>query len=118
MRARHRPAGCRNRGGATANSRRTIASAPEFGRHDAIHGLIRAGCAAFGQNSRQLNNDTETIHERLPLDIAAGMRPLRTAGFRKIVRATNSGGARSSLLDQVLRDSCIGYRRRFVVSAR
>ncbi|MGH2587645.1 MAG: alpha/beta hydrolase [Dehalococcoidia bacterium] len=64
----------------------------EFGRHYAIPGLVRAGYAAFGQNSRYLNNDTEAIHERLLLDVAAGMRWLRDEGFRHVVLAGNSGG--------------------------
>jgi hypothetical protein len=64
----------------------------EFSRHYAIPGLVRAGYAAFGQNSRYLNNDTEAIHERLLLDVAAGMRWLRGEGFQSIVLAGNSGG--------------------------
>lgn len=65
----------------------------EFGRHYAIPGILAGGYAAFGHNSRYLNNDTEAIHERLLLDIAAGMRRLREEGFRKIVLLGNSGGA-------------------------
>jgi hypothetical protein len=64
----------------------------EFSRHYAIPGLVRAGYAAFGQNSRYLNNDTEAIHERLLLDVAAGIRWLRARGFEQIVLAGNSGG--------------------------
>jgi hypothetical protein len=69
----------------------------EFSRHYAVPGLVRAGYAAFGQNSRYLNNDTEAIHERLLLDVAAGMRWLRArsegdGGFEAIVLAGNSGG--------------------------
>lgn len=64
----------------------------EFSRHYAIPGLVRAGYAAFGQNSRYLNNDTEAIHERLLLDVAAGMRWLRRQGFEHVVLAGNSGG--------------------------
>lgn len=64
----------------------------EFSRHYAIPGLVRAGYAAFGQNSRYLNNDTEAIHERLLLDVAAGMAWLRSLGFGALVLAGNSGG--------------------------
>lgn len=64
----------------------------EFSRHYAIPGLVRAGYAAFGQNSRYLNNDTEAIHERLLLDVAAGMRWLHDGGFERVVLAGNSGG--------------------------
>ncbi len=65
----------------------------EFGRHYAIPGIVAGGYAAFGHNSRYLNNDTEAIHERLLLDIAAGMRWLREQGVREIVLLGNSGGA-------------------------
>lgn len=65
----------------------------EFGRHYAIPGIVQAGYAAFGHNSRYLNNDTEAIHERLVLDIAAGMRWLRGRGIERVVLLGNSGGA-------------------------
>lgn len=66
----------------------------EFGRHYAIPGILDSGYAAFGHNSRYLNNDTEAIHERLVLDIAAGMRWLRgEQGFERVVLLGNSGGA-------------------------
>jgi hypothetical protein len=64
----------------------------EFGRHYAIPGILRAGYAALGHNSRYLNNDTEAIHERLLLDIAAGMRWLREQGVERVVLLGNSGG--------------------------
>ncbi len=44
----------------------------EFGRHYAIPGILRSGYAAFGHNSRYLNNDTEAIHERLLLGNSGG----------------------------------------------
>lgn len=65
----------------------------DFARHYAIPGIVSAGYAAFGHNSRYLNNDTEAIHERLVLDIAAGMRRLRRRGFEQVVLIGNSGGA-------------------------
>jgi hypothetical protein len=64
----------------------------EFGRHYAIPGILANGYAAFGHNSRYLNNDTEAIHERLLLDVAAGMRWLRAQGIRRVVLLGNSGG--------------------------
>ncbi|MFN0096683.1 MAG: hypothetical protein ACKVVT_18150 [Dehalococcoidia bacterium] len=64
----------------------------EFTRHYVVPGLTAAGYAVFGQNSRYLNNDTHMIHERLLLDIAAGMRHLRERGFERIVLLGNSGG--------------------------
>jgi pimeloyl-ACP methyl ester carboxylesterase len=64
----------------------------EFSRHYAIPGLVEAGYACFGHNSRYLNNDTECIHERLNLDIAAGMRWLLKRGIKQVVLLGNSGG--------------------------
>src|SRR6185437_13348665 len=65
----------------------------DFARHYAIPGLVSAGYAAFGHNSRYLNNDSEAIHERLVLDIAAGMLWLRARGVENVVLLGNSGGA-------------------------
>jgi pimeloyl-ACP methyl ester carboxylesterase len=65
----------------------------DFARHYAIPGLVSGGYAAFGHNSRYLNNDTEAIHERLVLDIAAGMQWLRARGVENVVLCGNSGGA-------------------------
>src|ERR1700719_443440 len=54
---------------------------------------VEAGCAAFGFNTRYLNNDAMMIHENLLLDLAAGIRFLREEeGFEKIVMLGNSGG--------------------------
>lgn len=61
-------------------------------RHYAIPALVDAGYAAFGQNSRYVNNDTHCIHEVLLLDIAAGQRFLRERGYDNIVLIGNSGG--------------------------
>src|SRR5271155_1329232 len=53
----------------------------------------RADFAAFGLNTRYLNNDAMMIHENLLLDLAAGIRFLREEeGFEKIVMLGNSGG--------------------------
>ena len=64
----------------------------DMSRHYAIPALLAAGYAAFGQNSRWLNNDELCVHENLLLDVAAGLRFLRTRGFRHIVLVGNSGG--------------------------
>jgi len=61
-------------------------------RHYVIDGLLEAGFAAFAQSSRWLNNDIACIHEKLLLDIAAGMRLLRDRGFERIILLGNSGG--------------------------
>jgi pimeloyl-ACP methyl ester carboxylesterase len=64
----------------------------EFSRHYVVPPLTARGYSVFGHNSRYLNNDTHMIHERLLLDIAAGMRYLRDAGFERVVLLGNSGG--------------------------
>jgi alpha-beta hydrolase superfamily lysophospholipase len=61
-------------------------------RHYAIPGLVEAGVAAFGHNTRWLNNDIETIHEKLALDVAAAVRTFRERGYKHIVLLGNSGG--------------------------
>lgn len=64
----------------------------DMSRHYLIPALLDAGYAAFGQNSRYLNNDTHCIHELLLLDVAAGQRFLRSRGFENVVLIGNSGG--------------------------
>ena len=64
----------------------------DMSRHYAIAALVDAGYAAFGQNSRWLNNDELCVHENLLLDVAAGVRFLRQRGFENIVLCGNSGG--------------------------
>jgi hypothetical protein len=64
----------------------------DMSRHYAIPFLLDAGYAAFGQNSRWLNNDELCVHETLLLDVAAGLRFLRRRGFENIVLVGNSGG--------------------------
>ena len=54
--------------------------------------LAKAGFAAFGHNNRYLNNDTSGIHEKMLLDIAAGIRFLRGRGYQKVVLLGTSGG--------------------------
>jgi pimeloyl-ACP methyl ester carboxylesterase len=64
----------------------------DMSRHYAIPALLEAGNAAFGQNSRYLNNDALCVHETLLLDVAAGVRFLRGRGFDSIILCGNSGG--------------------------
>ena len=51
------------------------------------------GMALFGHDGRYLNNDSDCLHERLLLDIAAGIQHLRDLGFDTIAGVGNSGGA-------------------------
>ncbi len=64
----------------------------DFTRHYVVPGLTGRGYAVFGHNSRYLNNDTDMLHERLLLDVAAGIRFLKEQGFEHIVLLGNSGG--------------------------
>lgn len=64
----------------------------DMSRHYAIPSLLEAGYAAFGHNSRWVNNDEACVHETLLLDVAAGMRFLRRLGFENIILCGNSGG--------------------------
>ncbi len=80
----------------------------DMSRHYAIPGLVDAGFAAFGQNSRCLNNDTHCVHELLLLDVAAGQRFLRRRGFDRIVLVGNSGGG--SLFSLYQAEACSADR--------
>ena len=65
----------------------------DFSTHYSIPYWVAAGFAAFGFNTRYLNNDAMMLHENLLLDLAAGIRYLREEeGFEKIVMLGNSGG--------------------------
>ena len=57
-----------------------------FSRHYAVPALLDAGFAVLCQNSRWLNNDATLIHERLLLDVAAGL-----AAARERLRARRPG---------------------------
>ncbi|HKM99717.1 MAG TPA: hypothetical protein VJX23_04325 [Candidatus Binataceae bacterium] len=65
----------------------------DFSTHYSIPYWIGAGFAAFGFNTRYLNNDAMMIHENLLLDLTAGIRFLREEEeFEKVVMLGNSGG--------------------------
>ncbi len=64
----------------------------DFQRHYVAPGLVANGFSVFCANSRYLNNDIDMVHERLLLDIAAGMRWLKDHGYERIVLLGNSGG--------------------------
>ena len=64
----------------------------DMSRHYAIPAIVDAGFAAFGQNSRWVNNDELCVHETLLLDVAAGLLHLREIGFERIILVGNSGG--------------------------
>ncbi|MCH9827262.1 MAG: alpha/beta hydrolase [Gammaproteobacteria bacterium] len=55
--------------------------------------LAAAGYAVLGRASRWPNNDVATIHERLLLDVAAGVKFLREQGCERVILLGNSGGS-------------------------
>ncbi len=62
-----------------------------FSRHYVVPGLVAAGFAVFCENSRWLNNDATLVHERVLLDVAAGVRHVRER-FDRVILLGNSGG--------------------------
>ncbi len=61
-------------------------------RHFLVPPLAEAGFAVFGHNNRYLNNDIDGIHEKMLLDIAEGVRFLKSRGFKNTVLLGASGG--------------------------
>lgn len=65
----------------------------DFTRHYAIPRLVAAGFSVLALNGRNPNDDTDTVHEELVLDVAAGVDHLRKErGAEKVVLFGNSGG--------------------------
>jgi hypothetical protein len=64
----------------------------DFLRHYVVPGLLRAGYAVLTQNSRWVGNDSMCIHERVLLDVAAGLRRVRGEGIERLLLVGNSGG--------------------------
>jgi pimeloyl-ACP methyl ester carboxylesterase len=62
--------------------------------------LARAGYAVLGRAGRWVNNDINTIHEHLLLDVAAGIRELRGRGCEQVLLLGNSGGGALAALYQ------------------
>ncbi|UCE86626.1 MAG: hypothetical protein JSU66_02500 [Deltaproteobacteria bacterium] len=65
----------------------------DFGRHYTFPRLLDAGIACLGANTRNPNNDTNTIHEEILLDVNACVKHLkRDRGVARVVLLGNSGG--------------------------
>ncbi|MGW9032557.1 hypothetical protein ACWGQ5_53150 [Streptomyces sp. NPDC055722] len=66
----------------------------DMSRHYMAPAVLEAGYAFYGHQTRALNNDVDCEHERMLLDLAAGLSHLKNElGFEKIVLLGNSGGA-------------------------
>jgi len=65
----------------------------DFTRHYTFPRLLAAGIGCLGANTRNPNNDTDTIHEDIILDVAACVTFLKNhRGAEKVVLVGNSGG--------------------------
>ena len=64
----------------------------DFSEHHAFPDLLEAGYGCLGANLRSLNNDSDCLHEKLLVDIAAHMNWLKERGVERIVLLGNSGG--------------------------
>ena len=62
--------------------------------------LVQAGYAVIGRAGRAVNNDVDTVHEEILLDLAAGVRMLRDSGCERVVLLGNSGGGALACLYQ------------------
>lgn len=85
-----------------------------FSRHYTVPGLVDAGYAVFCINSRWLNNDATLIHERVLLDVAAGLSHVRDR-YSQVVLMGNSGGG--SLFTFYLSQALAGEGQRLTQTA-
>lgn len=64
----------------------------DFGRHYTFPRLLAAGIGCLGANTRNPNNDTDTVHEQIILDVGACVAHLRDRGVERVILLGNSGG--------------------------
>jgi hypothetical protein len=64
----------------------------DFTRHYSFPRLLEAGIGCLGANTRNPNNDTDTVHEQIILDVGACVSFLRERGVRQVLLLGNSGG--------------------------
>jgi alpha-beta hydrolase superfamily lysophospholipase len=69
----------------------------DFTRHYSIPRLVEAGFGVLALNSRNVNDDTDTVHEELVLDVAAGVDHLRERVGRVVLLGNSGGGSLLSL---------------------
>jgi len=72
----------------------------DFTRHYSFPRLLEAGIGCLGANTRSPNNDVDTVHEQILLDVGACVAHLRDRGVERIVLLGNSGGGSLSAFYQ------------------
>lgn len=73
----------------------------DFTRHYTFPRLLERGIGCLGANTRNPNNDTDTVHEEIILDVAAAVRFLKEfRGAEKVILIGNSGGGSLNALFQ------------------
>ena len=72
----------------------------DFSRHYSFPRLLEAGIGCLGANTRNPNNDTDTVHEQIILDVGACVDWLRDQGVEKVILLGNSGGGSLNALYQ------------------
>lgn len=90
----------RSKGGRARVAALVMHPRADFFRHYAAPLLARRGCDVLAHTTRYLNNDTDAVHEKILLDMAAAMRLLRDRGYEQIVLLGNSGGGSLSAFYQ------------------
>lgn len=72
----------------------------DFSVHYACPLLAAAGYPTFGFSTRYLNNDTDCLHEKCVVDVAAAAAEMRRRGAESVVLLGNSGGGSLMALTQ------------------
>lgn len=73
----------------------------DFTHHYTFPRLVAAGVGCLGANTRNPNNDVDTVHEEIILDVAACVKFLKNhRGAEKVILIGNSGGGALSAMFQ------------------